>query len=305
MLYKQEMVNASQQGYWRHIIDSYNDYKNIKKIAAELNLEHQIACEANNLACFNPQEIFNRPKYWQEPNYDLFPSDLSALADRVGSATGWDKLSIVVPILSAIAASTWGRVKINVTPSWSEPLALYVLPTAPSGAMKTFLIDLLKKPFVDFISPLSAEYDGCAPEQKYVKTHTDRAIDDICNKRVKKIIKEDLKEKSSGYDEKLILKIKEETKEAHAAKTKASENFYSACPNLFVSCGTEKGLAEDIAEQGECQASMDSEGGFISKIVNDSRYSVELLLKAYDGTAFIYRTSNVTSRLHYPILNLI
>ena len=59
---------------------------------------------------------------------------------------------ILFVILHLIEVAVHGRVCAKMNDTWIVPMCSYGIAIAHSGAMKTPLMNLLKKPFEDFIS---------------------------------------------------------------------------------------------------------------------------------------------------------
>jgi len=276
--------------------------KNNRKITAEIDLNQQINSLLYQLALSQPVPIVNQPSLAFGINWDLLPKGLKEQVWKISAALGWDSVSILMTKLTNVAMASSGVFQIHVRPGWTEELVLYVMLTAESGAGKSRLINLNKKPMNVVMDGLRSKHEQTAGRQALIAKEQAKAVDKMRQENQKKRIQAELQQEGRCDYNKLIQLVAEEVTEASEALNQAGGLDQFSRPDFFISNGTSKGIQEALLSNHEFQAICEPEGGLIKAITEDSRFDIDLILKAHGGEEHQITTSRERKHLKRPRL---
>ena len=279
--------------------------KKADKARAEIDLMGQINAIQWQLAKSQVLPMSNMPHLTYNIPWDSLPSWLVENVRKVSSATGWDGQSVLMAMLVAISMASWGRYTVRVNQYWSEPINLYSLVIAPSGTRKSALVEILKQPFVEFIGNIRQEYDRLSPRQDFIAKEQLRALKKVRQDESNRILVREAKKGGSCDYDTIVHLVKEEAVRAYDVVEQIEAMSCPARPSPFLSDSTSKGLLVALQDQGECQAIFEPEGGLIEKLTNDSRFDIDLLIKAHGREEHDSKMYHRVIILNHPSLNIL
>ena len=86
------------------------------------------------------------PDPWQPFPTDVLPQPVRGYVRECAAAIGCDESFVVLPLLSALAATIGNSRRIQLKRGWTEPAVLWTVIVGESGTMKTPALDLPLKP---------------------------------------------------------------------------------------------------------------------------------------------------------------
>lgn len=281
--------NANQNFYQMNqateLLNTFNRYwaalKNNQAIRTELDLEAQINSIRQNLSMYHVLQNMDKPsEYGLNIGWQDFPYTFQDTVSTFSQIVGWDFLSSAIFLLTGTSMALCGSVTVSVAPDWQEPLNIYALGIASSGANKSGAIRNIKKPFVDFIDEERLKYDQNADRHQFSHSEQRLAIKKTCRGKINNTLTKMIKANSLDYNEIASL-VDAETNVAYDAMERLRNDENLSRPSLFLSDSTSKGLQVSLLEQGEFQAICEPEGDLLLKLAYDARFDISLLLKSY------------------------
>jgi len=170
--------------------------------------------------------------------------------------------------LGVLALTGAGRVTVEVSPDWSEPLCLFVVVALPSACRKSALFNMLKKPLDKWEQ---AEYERLVPETELAKT----------DKHILELRLQNLKKQAGNG-------LHEAEEEARSLSVELSKRNEPIIPRLYTSDVTPEAIVRQLAEHNGRSGALSAEGGELIATLS-GRYSskgqinIEVFLKAHAG----------------------
>lgn len=275
------------------------------RIQAEINLEHQIGVLLTSLSKIPIMPMANIPGHLYDIPWDDLRADLAIAADVFSARTGWDKFACLISILTAVAMASCGSYTVMVKQDWLEPLNIYTLNIAPSGANKSAAIKIIRQPFDLFVNEQRETYDQSAEFRHSVVKEQTKAIKKMSEAGIDRAIKDKIKADEAHDYNSLIQLVEEQMKMADKTLAQVEATKPGSRPNLFLSDCSSKGLQAGLSAHDECLAICEPEGDLLLKAATDSRFDISLLLKGFGREEHTYIKSGKEIRLHRPTINII
>jgi putative DNA primase/helicase len=171
--------------------------------------------------------------------------------------------------------------------SYSEPLGIWVLGVMPPGTRKTFVVEQLNQPLVDWERNQSLSLKSQIDE-----FHAKRII---IEKRIEKLQKDAANESDSTERQVMlreILQLREEMPEEVVA------------PQIFTNDCTPERFQSLLAEHGERMAVLSDEGGIfevMGGLYSDGRANIDVFLKSHVGSAVRVDRGGREAHLNHPL----
>jgi len=195
-------------------------------------------------------------------------------------------------LITAAVASTVQRVfRVQVEPSYSEPLCIYACPALESGERKTAIFQPVVLPLFFVQQTLRA--------QVQTEIDTVKIESGLITAEIKRLQKQYFEEKNPAARDELLKQIKSKTAELPPIP---------ALPQLVSEDSTEAALAVTLKNNQESQLVASDEGGFFDNLAGGRFNEVsemDIFLKGYSGSP---HTTNRIGRenlhLHRPLLSI-
>lgn len=240
------------------------------------------------------------PMYTIDIDWDIVPSDLREIVHNTSLATGWPPLAVLMNFLGCINAAMRGRYIIQPDDSWQEPPLLYIALFAESGTQKSLLVNLGKKPLLDFEHHVKQEFH----EQDEKQTVTAKSYKIAGDYQIKDIVTQVAKTHTDN-NHSFFKEIKEKAEElAEITKKYSPEKTFP--PGLFADSCTDKALLNAMCMRGGGQAIIEPEGSKLFSQIKDTRFDINILLKGYGMENYTHHTA--TGKELYiinPFLNIL
>jgi Protein of unknown function (DUF3987) len=221
---------------------------------------------------------------------DLLPGPVGDMARSVAAATETPIEMAVMTGLGILAATVAGKVQVNPSPGYSEPLQIYVATVLPSGNRKTAVINEMAAPFRKAEAQL---IEQLTPERKRLQSI--RKTEELAIERLRK------RAAAAPESGALIAEI---------AQREAELPDVPAIPRFWAQDVTPERLGPMMAENGGRMAVISDEGGIFDILAG--RYSktaspnLDLFLQGHSGSPVrVDRGSREPVLLNSPALTLV
>jgi replicative DNA helicase len=224
---------------------------------------------------------------------ETLPPTLRAFAEAVAEDTQTPVDLAAMLSLATVAACVQGRAIVRVSPSYSEPLSLFVAVVAESGERKSAVVSHVAGPLHawerEAAGQLAGEIEGARADRKALEKRKDAL--------------EDKAAKAKTSDS---VTAREEAKEIAAtlAKTPMAPDY----PRLLAADVTPEALARLMAAQNEKMAVLSPEGGIFETMAgryNNGVANLDVFLKGHAGDALrVDRRSAPPITMNRPALTL-
>lgn len=228
----------------------------------------------------------------------FLPAPVRAWVDACHATLGVPKVMAIAAALCAAATLCQGKLRVRIRPGWDEPVNLYWLVLAPTGARKSALLKLATDP----VRALQAQLD----EENEPLAHEARCDLKRAEAQHARLIRQTKAHKhTAGYQEHLE-QVRELEAEIRSIRIPKSPRWLCDDINPTV---IPKVLKHNLEAEGLARLSvLDAEGTFLSNLLgrHDKRGSanVDPLLKAFQGEPVdMVRTSQTSDdlvRVHLP-----
>lgn len=193
--------------------------------------------------------------------------------------------------LGVLSAASAGRVRVQVRSDWTEPVCLWVVPTADPASKKSAVVAAFRAPLDAAEGRLR---DLLGP--KVIESQGEKKIREQYAAKAQRLAAE------NPSDNKNMV-------EAASAVRLADEVKVLAMPRLTVGASTPEALVSLLAEQGGRIAAISAEAGIFDELTG-GRYSssanLDPLLNAHAGDMIqVDRKSRGPERVEHPALTLI
>jgi hypothetical protein len=200
---------------------------------------------------------------------DSLPPVLSTFVSEVAEAIQVPPELVFINALSAMAVAAQGKIRVVVNSGYSEPLNLYSLAALPPGERKSAVVELCKKPLVEW-------------ERRAASQSTDSRKRAISERKSQERLVESRRAKLAGIKDRAALRAEM----AEIADLEAGLPEVPPLPRLFADDVTPEALAVLMAGQHERIGVIEAEGGLFDILAG--RYSngipnLDLVLKAWSG----------------------
>ena len=240
------------------------------------------------------------PMYTIDIDWDIVPSDLREIVHNTSLATGWPPLAVLMNFLGCINAAMRGRYIIQPDNSWQEPPLLYITLFAESGTKKSQLVNLGKRPLLDFEQHVKQQYN----EQDQKQIITAKAYKLAQDYQIKSIVTQAAKThigNNHSFFEEVIDKAENL---ACITKKHSAEKTYP--PGVFANSCTDKALLNTMYMRGGGQSIIEPEGNKILSQMKDPRFDIDIILKSYGMENYTHcTTTGKEVYLNNPFLNIL
>lgn len=225
------------------------------------------------------------------PSAERWPRPLWRFVDAVAVAHQVPRDMVLMLVLSILSTATGGRWRVQVTPDWAEPLAVFTVTTMQSGSRKSAAVKSTAGPLFAVERELAERFAPRISEQ--------RALKDIRVGEYERLKKQIGRPASQGQP-----KVTEA--DVVAAAQAVDEIDEIAVPRLVADDVTPEKLGALMGEQGGRMGVVSAEGGLFQ--ILSGRYSsgqpnLDLVLKAHAGdTVRIDRLSRPPLLINDPFL---
>lgn len=199
---------------------------------------------------------------------------------------------VLINALTAMAIAVQGRAQVFIHNDYTEPLNLYALAALPPGERKSAIVEICKKPLVDW------EREAAFKEKDRIQT----LVSD--RKSLEKIIES--KRNLLGRTKNTVENTDILMNEIRKLENELPE--IPVTPRLFVDDITPEALADRLAQHDERIGFMVAEGGIFETLAG--RYSqgvpnIDLFLKAWNGEPVtVDRKKGSPVQLYNPLLTV-
>ena len=255
--------------------------------STEVNRHHALCIAQNELGYRKMKPLTpSLPMYYFT---NVLPNDFIETAKAVVASTGLAFEGCCIAVAAMVSVATWGRIDVQLEPSWHEPCVDQVVGFGLSGIRKSAGISKLVKPVEVFQDKLRNEFEGIAAKQ--LEKHNRL-------KKIKRAFDTGARKTLIGFTREEIEAVLEDCEEFERSIEGLAEKPL-ATPNLLLSSTTEFGLLQQLTEQGECQAAVSAEGGMLMSLFLKTG---DLILKTHTKEAHSYRTGKGAYSLKNPAL---
>ena len=249
---------------------------------------------------------------------DSLPTDLREVAEYIALKSGWHIFPVLMALLVAISISLHGRYKVRLNSMWEEAVAIYVLIVSLSGTRKSMIVNLLKKVFNEFIYAKQQEHAINNPSNKlkvkYLNKYESMAASKIISGIIDGCIQSGKKDYADDGDMESpeqagwnfpagierVMELSEELCVIDKAQSTITEK-----PNIFADNITQKRLARNMAQNGECTAFFSDEDNMLQRMARSRDFDAKLMLDGFTMGANMHETMHYNDAvLSNPVLNI-
>jgi hypothetical protein len=292
-----------------YFLNTFNKYwatlKSNHEIKAELDLNSQIRALQAQLRYLSITPMTNMPSLQPPIPWSDFRPDLVDAVDAFSAITGWDRLASLISVLTAVVMASSGAYTIMVKSGWLEPLNMYTMNIAPSGANKSAAIKIIRKPFNTYVEEQRVIYDRSAAHQTLVVEAQTKAIKKLSQAQINAAVREGLKNGDADVYTSIIQRVEEEMTVVSEVLTQVEATRPYSRPNFFLSDCSSKGLQAGLSAQNECLAICEPEGDLMLKAASDPKFDIAPLLKGFGREEHIYSQAGKDVCLHRPSINIL
>lgn len=221
---------------------------------------------------------------------DVLPTWLGAMAGAIADNTQTPPALAVVSCLSVLATVLQGRFAVSPTGGYVEPVPVWTLGAAPSGARKTAVQGAALAPLVRWEK---LERDRMRAE--IARANSERAV---AKKRIERLLADAARAKSS--DERELIRAEIQREEEGMPEEKRS-------PRLFTSDSTAERAQNLIVDHGGRMAIFSDEAGqlgVMGGIYTNGQANLDVFLQSHAGSPFRVDRAGRLAHVDKPALSI-
>ena len=228
-------------------------------------------------------------------SFEGVPSDLIDLVRDLAYVTGWPVQELFLMLLAAINAALRGRFRVQIDPTWTEPLLLFVGCYAASGGRKSQVLDLLTGPLKAFEADL---------QMQYRQEHPSRQLEQrLCKQAQDQRLRQYVKEFATIPDSELSGCIAEATKQLAAI---GQETTLPSFPGIFGDSYTDLGLVRLMEQNAGGLAIMLTECRQFMNQMSDPKFNLDVVLKGHTMESHTHKSARGEAiHLQNPFLSIL
>lgn len=269
-------------------INYYKTLKNKDKVCREIEWNRRIEFSQWELNRTEPKMFSKEINIPFEIKNDIIPDKLYKIVKIVGIYYNLNPNFILFIIIHLVEIAIHGQVYVEMSSGWKESMCSYGIPILGSGNRKSSLMEMLKKPFNDFITKKN---EDDLKNIDRIKTRN-KELDKIIKAQksgIRKNFLNKINDDKINLDdesvEQMFSEIEEVEKRINRHRKKINE-----IPKIFFGKITEERLFEALYSQGGHISFCDAEPHFLKCNICSNHASV--LLSAHDHEYISYETKN-------------
>lgn len=237
---------------------------------------------------------------FSKDNLYICDESIKNICTALSNLTGRSFLGCCLAMLGAISNATRGRVNLCVNDTWSEPAVDMMVHISESGTMKSKIVEILKRPFIDFCEHENIDENREKNRQYFLKKEI---IDRIERKNIKKIISNvfDTEHLCTACEQNThINEIDAVSEKANIFRKNLKNTKHQHEVILFIDSATGIGLVKNMSEQGECCGVLSSEGDILSSDIFTGKNYTDIVLKSYGKEPHTFISGRCNIKLKHP-----